>query len=228
MYRLPAIRFLLHFCHNCFFGPTRDTNGQILIYSSPSGANIYLDNAYKGITPLILPNVPVGSHTVTLRMNGYQDLVKPVNVIGGSTVDGSGTLSAGSQPNPSAPAPPANAIPDQHDPGCAGAGACRCGPPDEKGSITLFFKFSLVSDGYIREFTDTSRNAFCDISPDKKGRCYPIHPVRITRPIATIASPTISRSPRLFPSRQLSACRGEIPNATARTTRVSGRMKITL
>jgi len=97
-------------------GPTRDTTGQILIYSSPSGANIYLDNAYKGITPLTLPNIPEGSHTVTLRMNGYQDLVKPVNVVGGSTVDGSGTLSAGSQPNQATPAPqptksPASMIP---------------------------------------------------------------------------------------------------------------------
>ena len=86
-------------------GPTRDTTGQILIYSSPSGANIYLDNAYKGITPLTLPNIPEGSHTVTLRMNGYQDLVKQVNVVGGSAVDGSGTLSPGSQANPTSPGP---------------------------------------------------------------------------------------------------------------------------
>ncbi|MFA4860155.1 PEGA domain-containing protein [Methanoregula sp.] len=86
-------------------GPARDTTGQILIYSSPSGANIYLDNAYKGITPLTLPNIPEGSHTVTLRMNGYQDLVKPVNVVGGSTVDGSGTLSYGSQANQASSGP---------------------------------------------------------------------------------------------------------------------------
>jgi len=81
-------------------GPTRDTTGQILIYSSPAGANIYIDNAYKGLTPLTLPNIPEGSHTIILRMNGYQDLVKQVNVVGGSAVDGSGTLSLGPSSNP--------------------------------------------------------------------------------------------------------------------------------
>ncbi|MFA4877093.1 MAG: PEGA domain-containing protein [Methanoregula sp.] len=81
-------------------GPVRDTTGQILVSSSPSGANIYLDNAYKGITPLTLTNIPEGSHTVTLRVNGYQDLVKPVNVVGGSTIEASGTLSAGAPATP--------------------------------------------------------------------------------------------------------------------------------
>ncbi|WP_321505588.1 PEGA domain-containing protein [uncultured Methanoregula sp.] len=86
-------------------GTVRDTTGQILVSSSPSGANIYLDNAYKGISPLTLTNIPEGSHTVTLRVNGYQDFAKPVNVVGGSTVDVSGTLSSGSPANPTTPAP---------------------------------------------------------------------------------------------------------------------------
>ncbi len=79
-------------------GPTPDTTGQILVYSTPSGANLYLDNAYKGLTPLTLSDIPAGSHTVTLRMNGYQDFTKQVTVTAGSVADGSGTLSPSASP----------------------------------------------------------------------------------------------------------------------------------
>ena len=46
-------------------GPTPNTNGQITVRSNPSGANIYLDNAYRGLTPLTLVDIPQGSHTIT-------------------------------------------------------------------------------------------------------------------------------------------------------------------
>ncbi|MFA5331873.1 MAG: PEGA domain-containing protein [Methanoregula sp.] len=75
-------------------GPTRDTTGQVQISSAPSGANILLDNAYKGITPLTLPNIPEGTHTLTLSMNGYQDYTTTVNVVGGSTIAAAGVLTA--------------------------------------------------------------------------------------------------------------------------------------
>lgn len=88
-------------------GPVPDTTGQILVYSTPSGANVYLDNAYKGITPLTLTNIPTGSHTVTFRLNGYQDLVKPAIVVGGSTTEAPGALvqSSNPPPNPQTPVP---------------------------------------------------------------------------------------------------------------------------
>ncbi|MDD1702005.1 MAG: PEGA domain-containing protein [Methanoregula sp.] len=78
-------------------GPTRDTTGQILVSSSPSGANIYLDNVYMGITPVTLPNIAEGTHTVTLRLSGYQDLTSTVTVVGGSTVSSAGALTAAPQ-----------------------------------------------------------------------------------------------------------------------------------
>jgi hypothetical protein len=86
-------------------GPTPDTTGQINVGSSPAGANIYLDNAYRGITPLTLANIPQGSHIINLKMNGYQDWTSPVNVVAGSYAQVSGTLSSGQQPNPPAPTP---------------------------------------------------------------------------------------------------------------------------
>jgi hypothetical protein len=84
-------------------GPTPNTNGQITVRSSPSGANIYVDNLYKGLTPLTLVGIPNGGHTILLRMNGYQDWQSTVNVAAGSSTDVSGTLvAAASQPTPTA------------------------------------------------------------------------------------------------------------------------------
>lgn len=86
-------------------GLTPDTTGQINVGSSPAGANIYLDNAYRGLTPLTLANIPQGSHTIILKMNGYQDWISTVNVVAGNFAQVYGTLSSGQQPNPPPPAP---------------------------------------------------------------------------------------------------------------------------
>jgi hypothetical protein len=86
-------------------GPTPDTTGEILVRSSPSGANIYLDNAYRGITPLTLVDIPQGSHAIVLKMNGYQNWQSSVNVQGGIVTDLSGTLSPSPQPTTFAPQP---------------------------------------------------------------------------------------------------------------------------
>ena len=47
--------------------------GSISVTSSPSGANIYLDNVYKGLSPLIIDAVPNGNHVIVLRLDGYED-----------------------------------------------------------------------------------------------------------------------------------------------------------
>ncbi len=63
--------------------------GSISVYSSPSGAEIYLDGTYKGTVPLTLNSVSTGSHTVKLTKSGYDDWTETVFVISGvySTVD---------------------------------------------------------------------------------------------------------------------------------------------
>jgi hypothetical protein len=86
-------------------GLTPNTTGQINVCSSPEGANIYLDNAYRGLTSLTLANGPLGSHTISLKMNGYQDWRSPVNVIFGRYAKISGTLSSSQPRNPPVPAP---------------------------------------------------------------------------------------------------------------------------
>ncbi|MFN3528028.1 MAG: PEGA domain-containing protein, partial [Candidatus Altarchaeaceae archaeon] len=52
----------------------------LYLYSSPSGAYVYLDGVYKGQTPVKISNVPVGTHTVKFTKPGYDDCVETVTV----------------------------------------------------------------------------------------------------------------------------------------------------
>jgi len=58
--------------------------GSISVTSDPSGANVYLDNAYKGITPLTLESVPNGNHVIVLRLDRYQESSRWIVVNGNS------------------------------------------------------------------------------------------------------------------------------------------------
>ncbi|WFN33535.1 PEGA domain-containing protein [Methanogenium sp. S4BF] len=65
--------------------PTPDTTGQLIVSSTPTGAEVYLDNAFRGITPVTLPDIPAGSHTVTVKQTGYTDASQTVTVTGGQS-----------------------------------------------------------------------------------------------------------------------------------------------
>jgi hypothetical protein len=58
--------------------------GSISVTSDPAGANVYLDNAYKGITPLTLESVPNGNHVIVLRLDRYEESSRWVVVNGNS------------------------------------------------------------------------------------------------------------------------------------------------
>lgn len=64
--------------------------GQIIVTSEPAGANVYLDNALWGITPVTIKAVSNGQHTITLRLDGYEDTIRDVTVVG----DASGVQAA--------------------------------------------------------------------------------------------------------------------------------------
>ena len=63
-------------------GPVKDTTGEIVVKSSPVGANVFLDNVFRGISPLTLVDIPDGSHTLMVRMDGYTDQTQAVTVTG--------------------------------------------------------------------------------------------------------------------------------------------------
>ena len=58
--------------------------GRISVTSDPAGANVYLDNAYKGIAPLTLESVPNGNHVIVLRLDRYEESSRWVLVNGNS------------------------------------------------------------------------------------------------------------------------------------------------
>jgi len=62
-----------------------EKTGSVEVTSTPSGAEIYLDNVYSGTTPATIAAVPTGSHTLEVRMGGYERSLQRVNVTGGET-----------------------------------------------------------------------------------------------------------------------------------------------
>jgi hypothetical protein len=62
--------------------------GELSVSSTPSGANVFVDNNFVGITPLTLKEVAAGSHVVTVRLTGYRDyeITTPVNAGATSTI----------------------------------------------------------------------------------------------------------------------------------------------
>ena len=62
-----------------------------------------------GTTPMVLADIPQGSHTITLKMDGFQDWSSTVNVDSGSYAEISGTLVPGT-PSPQPTKSPVSTI----------------------------------------------------------------------------------------------------------------------
>jgi hypothetical protein len=69
-----------------------DTSGALYILSTPSNADVTLDGAYKGRTPLTLNNLAATTHILQLDHAGYYDWKSTVEVPAGGIRTISGTL----------------------------------------------------------------------------------------------------------------------------------------
>jgi len=54
--------------------------GSISVNSNPQEARVYLDNAYKGHTPINLRDIPIGRHTIRIILPGYQEWTGDISV----------------------------------------------------------------------------------------------------------------------------------------------------
>jgi hypothetical protein len=54
--------------------------GSISVNSNPQGARVYLDNAYKGDTPLNIRNVATGRHNIRMMLSGYEEWTSDITV----------------------------------------------------------------------------------------------------------------------------------------------------
>ncbi|MHC2995496.1 MAG: PEGA domain-containing protein [Candidatus Atribacteria bacterium] len=71
--------------------------GRIIALSNPQGAKVYLDNIYRGLTPLNLDRVTSGQHWIKFVMSGYQEWSSYISVSPYRTT----TISANLIPKPS-------------------------------------------------------------------------------------------------------------------------------
>jgi hypothetical protein len=68
------------------------TTGGISVISAPSQADVYVNNAFKGLTPITLDSLTPGSYTVLVKLSGYQDWQTTQQVTAGQTAQISATL----------------------------------------------------------------------------------------------------------------------------------------
>lgn len=77
--------------------------GGLDIASTPSGAEIYVDNLFKGYTPTTLTDITPGQHQVLLKYTGYLDYTQTVTVNSGQTTPLAISMQAASPTPASAP-----------------------------------------------------------------------------------------------------------------------------
>jgi len=100
--------------------------GSLSVTTDPTGATIFIDGVQVGISPATIPGLAPGSHTLLLKLDGYQDLTLPVVISAGRTQNYSSAL----QKSTAAPGATAGAITTKKSsaPGFAAAGfACIVG-----------------------------------------------------------------------------------------------------
>ena len=61
------------------------TTGSVEVSSTPAGAEVYLDNVYKGTTPVTIIGQP-GSHILELRLRDHQSWSKSIQIVEGTKV----------------------------------------------------------------------------------------------------------------------------------------------
>jgi len=69
------------------------TVATLVVSSNPSGANVFIDNNYKGFTPTTQTDIAPGTHVVLLKKEGYLDDEQTIKFEAGTTYEISFVLS---------------------------------------------------------------------------------------------------------------------------------------
>jgi hypothetical protein len=59
--------------------------GALSVSSTPSGAEVYVDNVYRGYSPATISDLSTGFHSVTVKLSGYNDAKTDAQVVAGVT-----------------------------------------------------------------------------------------------------------------------------------------------
>jgi hypothetical protein len=79
------------------------TTASAEILSDPSGADVFINNAYKGVTPLSFDNVPIDAtktYTVDIKLEGYKTYTTSGSISPGQNVVINAALTKTAQPTP--------------------------------------------------------------------------------------------------------------------------------
>jgi hypothetical protein len=64
-----------------------DTLGSLSVTTNPAGVFIFIDGVQRGVSPATIPGLSAGTHTLILKLDGYQDISTPVTIVAGKTQD---------------------------------------------------------------------------------------------------------------------------------------------
>lgn len=80
------------------------TGGIVNVSSTPSGAGVYMDSLYKGVTTIRIENVEPGQHSISIKKDGYKDYNTTITVTSGVVTNVTATLEEeGEEPLPIPP-----------------------------------------------------------------------------------------------------------------------------
>jgi hypothetical protein len=86
------------------------STASLQVTSDPSGAEVLINNAYMGITPLTAQNVQPGSSTVTITLAGYNPYTSTMQISAGQALQINAALAPIVTPTTKAPSGPLGAI----------------------------------------------------------------------------------------------------------------------
>lgn len=73
--------------------PQNNNNGEVFVETEPAGSIVYLDNDEKGVSPLLLEEVPKGDHELSVYTPGFFRRTQKINVEAGHRVNANFKLS---------------------------------------------------------------------------------------------------------------------------------------
>jgi len=70
---------------NVILVATPVSTGSLAVTSDPTGADIFIDDGFNGVSPLTISGLLPGTHTVTAKLQGYTDTSTNITIIAGQT-----------------------------------------------------------------------------------------------------------------------------------------------
>ncbi len=70
---------------NAILVAKKEMTGSLAVITNPPGAEIFIDGDFKGISPVTVPGIHAGTHTVLLTLQEYSDNTTSISITAGQT-----------------------------------------------------------------------------------------------------------------------------------------------